>query len=111
MDVDISIGAETLSVHIKDPYRFDASLVKENVKNLENKSGVDLSAYRLDGLIERMVRGVAGCEGGCPSDAKGLVREGFGDFSLSYVEGGILSAEQKLGSGHSLTVKIFPDFS
>lgn len=110
MDVDIGIGGQTLTVHISDPRRFDPSVVTNKVKDLQQRSGVDLAELQVERLIERMIRGVAGCEGGCPADAKGLVREGFGKFNLSYVEGGILSAVQKLKDDQSLTVKVFPDF-
>ena len=57
-----------------------------------------------------MIKGVAGCEGGCQEDKKNLVRQGFGDFTLSYVEGGILTAACKLSNGTPLEVKIFPEF-
>ena len=57
-----------------------------------------------------MIRGVAGCEDGCPSDAKRLVSEGFGGFNLSYIEGGILSAVKTTDDGKEISVRIFPDF-
>ena len=77
---------------------------------LLDEFGIDLKPFNIEDLIPRMIRGVAGCEGGCPSDAMRMVREGFGKFKLEYVEGGILTAVQTLESGKPLEVKIFPDF-
>ena len=110
MDIDVSINKESLSINIDNPHRFDVAQVTENIINFGQQYGIDLSPLKIDRLIPRMIRGVAGCEGGCPSDAKNLVREGFGDFSISYVEGGILTANQVLNDGNPLEVKIFPDF-
>jgi hypothetical protein len=110
MDIDISIGSESLTVSIENPHRFDTSELIKNIGDFGRKNGVDLTELGIDSLITRMIRGVAGCEGGCPSDAKSLVSEGFDDFSISYIEGGILSAVHKLSNGMSLSVKIFPDF-
>ncbi len=110
MDIDVSINKESLNISIDNPHRFDVAGVTENIIEFGRKSGVDLSPLRIESLIPRMIRGVAGCEGGCPSDAKSLVQEGFGDFSISYVEGGILTANQTLENGNPFEVKIFPDF-
>lgn len=62
------------------------------------------------GLIPAMVKGVAGCEHGCPADAKGLVSKGFKDFELQYIEAGILSACRSTGDGRFFYLKMFPDF-
>ena len=110
MDIDVSINSDSLSINIEDPYKFDLSRVTGDILDFGNKFGVDLIPYDMDKLIPRMIRGVAGCEGGCPSDAQSLVREGFGAFKLEYVEGGILTAFNTLENGKPLQVKIFPDF-
>lgn len=110
MDIDIHIGAESLTISVEKPGRLDVSHVDQRVVDFGRKFGVDLNALNMGRLISEMVRGVAGCEGGCPSDAKSLVRKGFGDFTLAYIEGGILSASYKLDDGKSLEVKIYPDF-
>ncbi len=57
-----------------------------------------------------MVRGIAGCEAGCPADAKGFVSRGFRDFTLEYIEGGILSAKAATRNGKTLHIRIFPEF-
>ena len=110
MDIDVRINSESLSISIDNPHRFDLAQVAGNILDFGKKFGVDLSPLEIERLIPRMIRGVAGCEGGCPSDAKNLVREGFGDFSISYVEGGILTANQTLQNGKPFEVKIFPEF-
>ena len=110
MDIDISIGKDSLPVNIENPYKFDLDNIVKNIIDFGNKFGVDLKPFNIEALIPRMIRGVAGCEGGCPSDAMRMVREGFGKFKLEYVEGGILTAVQTLESGKPLEVKIFPDF-
>ena len=110
MDIDISINGESLSVNIENPHRFDVAGVTENIIGFGKKSGFDLAPLEMEKLIPRMIRGVAGCEGGCPADAQRLVREGFGGFSLAYVEGGILTAVHTLQNGSPVEVKVFPDF-
>ncbi len=110
MDIDVSISSELMSINVDNPHRFDMSQHTENILDFGKKVGVDLTPYEVEKLIPRMIRGVAGCEGGCPSDAQSLVREGFGVFSLSYIEGGILTASHKLENGNPLEVKVFPDF-
>ena len=69
-----------------------------------------LTVLILRGLISQMVRGIAGCERGCPADAKEFVHRGFKEFSLAYVEGGILTAKAVIGSNKELSIKMFPDF-
>lgn len=110
MDIDISIGSESLSLNIDNPHSFKVSDVMNDVLNLGNKEGVDFNDLDVERLIPKMIRGVAGCEAGCPSNAQSVVREGFGSFKLEYVEGGILTATQVLENSKTLQIKIFPDF-
>jgi hypothetical protein len=110
MDLDVVIGNESLPVNIENPFRFDVASVMNNIIDFGNKNEVDLIPLQLDELIKRMIKGVAGCEAGCPSDAKSIVRDGFGNFILDYVEGGILTATQVLDNNKNLQIKIFPDF-
>lgn len=111
MDIGISIGTEFLDVNIENPHEFDLTSVLSKIVDFGRSFEVDLTGLKIDRLIPKMIRGVAGCEGGCPADAKGLVRQGFGDFSLSYIEGGILSAVCTLDNGKPFSVKIFPEFN
>ena len=110
MDIDIRINGESMTINVENPHRFDVHKVMDEITGFGKKSGVDLAPYEMDKLIPRMIRGVAGCEAGCPSDAMSVARKGFGNFKLSYVEGGILTAIQKLENDNPLEVKVFPDF-
>jgi hypothetical protein len=110
MDIDISVGNGSLSLNVENPHRFNVSDVMNDIVSLGNKEGVDFHRLDVEGLIPKMIRGVAGCEAGCPSNAHSVVREGFGDFKLEYIEGGILTATQPLENNKTLQIKIFPDF-
>lgn len=110
MDLDIKIDKESLHIEIENPYRVDVPQVSKEIHDFGVRFGVDLKPLDIENLIPRMIRGVAGCEGGCPSDAMSMVREGFGGFKLEYVEGGILTAAQTLENGSPIEIKLFPDF-
>lgn len=110
MDIDVKVDKESLHIEVENPYKVDVTKVTKDIHDFGDKLGVDLSHLNIKELIPRMIRGVAGCEGGCPSDAMRMVREGFGNFKLEYVEGGILTAIQTLDSGKPVEIKLFPDF-
>jgi hypothetical protein len=110
MDIDISIGRESITINIENPHRIDLPEVMRSIVDFGAKKGIDIGELGVERLIPRMIRGVAGCEGGCPSDAKSVVREGFRKFKLSYVEGGILKAVHSSGNGDPLEIKVFPEF-
>ena len=110
MDIDISVGNESLSLNIGNPHRFNVSDVMNDLVNFGNKEGVDFRHLDIEQLIPKMIRGVAGCEAGCPSNAHSVVREGFGSFKLEYVEGGILTATHPIENDRTLQIKVFPDF-
>ena len=110
MDIDVRINGKSLSVAVDNPHRYDIAGIIKDIDSFGKENGVDLAPFELERLIPVMIRGVAGCEAGCPSDAMGVVRRGFGNFKLSYVEGGILTAVQSLENGVPLEVKIFPEF-
>jgi hypothetical protein len=111
MDIDVIIGQSSLSFNIENPHRMDATRIAHEIIDFGKQRSFDLEIFDVERLIRRMVRGVAGCENGCPADAKSLVREGFGDFRISYIEGGILSAIKSLGDGVAIELKVFPDFT
>lgn len=110
MDIDVKINTESLHIEVENPYKVDVQQVSKEVHEFGGKFGLDLKPLDIENLIPRMIRGVAGCEGGCPSDAMRMVREGFGNFKLEYVEGGILTAAQTLENGTPVEIKLFPDF-
>jgi hypothetical protein len=110
MDIDIRINGKSCSVEVENPHRPDMQAIMKEIASFARKNNADLGVYELDKLIPLMIRGVAGCEAGCPSDAMGVARRGFGNFRIEYVEGGILKAAQELDNGDPLEIKIFPDF-
>jgi hypothetical protein len=110
MNIDISIDNESLAIDVENPYKFNIAPFMKSILDLGEKSAVDLIPLKIEKLIPRMIQGVAGCENGCPSNAKSLVRDGVDGFSMSYIEGGILSAVHNFKNGKSFSIKLFPDF-
>jgi hypothetical protein len=110
MVVDMALDDDSLSISIDDPHHADIPALVKRIEEFAVSKSATVRDLDLMGLMPRLIRGIAGCEGGCPADAKSLVREGFGKFDLRYIEGGILSASIKTGSGQTLWIKIFPDF-
>jgi hypothetical protein len=110
MELDIRMGDDTISITIRDPYRPDLSGISDRIRTLLAARGGDGDGPDVDGLIPLMIRGVVGCEEGCPANAKELVERGYKDFSLEYIEGGILQAVSALRDGRVLSIRLFPDF-
>ncbi|KJR43992.1 hypothetical protein MCHI_000109 [Candidatus Magnetoovum chiemensis] len=77
---------------------------------LGSKAGAKLNNNEIESLMQKMIKGVAGCEHGCPADAKSLVYTGFKDYKLTYTDGGILSASCVLKNNETMDIKIFPGF-
>lgn len=110
MELDVSLGNESLSIPISDPFQIDINALAEQVENFIASKGEKIDDIDVKGLIPKMVRGIAGCEGGCPSNALELVDKGFKDFKLAYIDGGILTAKAVIGNGREISFKMFPDF-
>jgi len=110
MELDIRVEKESLSIIIENPFRIDLDALVGRIDNFLAPRGVDSGSLDVRGLLPRMVKGIAGCEAGCPSDAKNVAKKGHKDFKLKYIEGGILSATAELGQGKTLSFKLFPDF-
>lgn len=110
MLLDIIINKESLSVDIENPYQLDIEGIRAQIDAFASDQKADLNGLDIEGLLPNMVRGIAGCESGCPANAQSLVRNGHKNFILEYVEGGILVAEADLGSGGKVMLKIFPEF-
>ena len=110
MELDIKIGSDSLSIPISNPFQLELDSMIETIKNFASLRGIKLDNLDIRGLISKMVKGIAGCERGCPADAKGLVSRGVSDFELEYIEGGILSAKAKTAEGTPIFLKMFPDF-
>ena len=109
MLLDVKIEKESMSIQIDNPFHCDVNGFAGQIEKFAIPKGVDVSEMDLPDLIKKMIKGIAGCEGGCPSDAKGFVRRGFQDFKLEYIEGGILSATANV-DGKNVDIKMFPDF-
>jgi hypothetical protein len=110
MLLDVNINGESIEIDIADPFRYDLDDMYGRIKGFAAAKGADLGGADVKALIPKMIRGIAGCEGGCPSDAKGLASRGHAMFELEYVEGGILTAQTTLGDGANVVLKMFPNF-
>jgi len=111
MEIDITYGGNSLEIELPDPHRLDAADVSSRVAEFLDANGAKgADALHLEELFPRMVRGIVGCEQGCPADAQRLVHEGFHDYSLQYVEGGILKASLEVFDGERLEIRMFPEF-
>lgn len=110
MEISVSIGGDSVSIDVSNPFRLDIPDIVKRMESLASSKGAALNGLGLEELIPKMVKGIAGCERGCPADAKDFVQRGFRNFELAYVEGGILTARAITAEGKELSVKIFPDF-
>jgi len=110
MLLDVTINGESIDIEIPEPFRLDIEGIYVRMEGFASERGVKLEGTEVKELIPKMVRGIAGCENGCPADAKGIASRGHAAFELEYVEGGILTAQTRLGDGASLVLKMFPDF-
>lgn len=110
MEIEVSIGSDSLSLPVKNPHRLDIEEIMHAIEGFACSKGGSLTGLDVRGIMSAMVRGIAGCERGCPADALGVVRRGYEDFRLAYVEGGILTANATMRDGRDLAIKVFPDF-
>ncbi len=110
MELDARLNGRSISIPIADPFHLDLAVITGKIRELAAGQGVSVAGLDVDGLVPMMVRGVAGCEAGCPADAKGIVERGHRNFRLEYVEGGILTAQADMKEGGTLMLKLFPDF-
>ena len=110
MLLDVIIDKDSLPIEIPDPYHPNLDAIVGSIGRFASSKSADLSGMDVRGLVPAMIRGVAGCERGCPANAKDLVSKGFQRFDLEYVEGGILTATASAGSDRSFCLKMFPDF-
>jgi len=110
MLLDVTLGKDSMSIDIEDPFHADIDLLSEKIKEFTVSRNVSLDDIDVRGLIPKMIRGIAGCEGGCPANALDFVDRGFRNFELKYIEGGILSAKVDIETGKSLQLRMFPEF-
>lgn len=110
MEIDVSLAGDSLPINVENPHKMDTESVVSRIGEFLRQKGVSHEKLALTELLPKMVRGIAGCEGGCPANAQSLVRKGFRDYRLEYIEGGILTAKYEVSPGTSLEIKMFPEF-
>jgi len=110
MELDIRVGTKSLAIPIENPFRLDMDSIMKQIEQFAASNDAPLNSLDIRGLLPRMVKGIAGCEAGCPSDAHRVVSQGHQNFKIEYIEGGILSATARIEPGKNLAIKLFPDF-
>jgi len=114
MDIEISYGSDSLYLEVGNPHKMNSTKVAQQLAGFLQQNRVDEGSIKELSLVEllpKMVRGVAGCEAGCPANAYSLVRSGFLKYKLEYIDGGILTAKHSVSSSADIiTIKVFPDF-
>ena len=110
MELDVKIETNSISINITNPFHLDMEDIIKKINEFAISNSADIDGLDIKGLIPKMVKGIAGCEGGCPANAKRLVENGFGNFKINYIEGGILSAEANTKNGKVLRLKMFSHF-
>ena len=110
MELDISIGTKSLAITINDPFHLDMDSIMARIDSFLAAQEAVMEGLDIRELLPKLVKGIAGCEGGCPADAKNLVSRGYKNYRLEYVEGGILQAQVTSKNGKNISLKMFPDF-
>lgn len=110
MELELSMNKKEVSITIDNPFRPDLAVIVNRIDQFLLSQGAKLNGLDVRGLLPHMIKGIAGCEAGCPADAQRVVSRGYENFSLQYIEGGILTATAKLAEGGLLSLKLFPDF-
>lgn len=110
MVLDVTINDASVSVQIDKPYQPDLDTIYSEIQRFASSKETEIEALDVKGLILKMIRGIAGCEHGCPANAKDLASTGYKGFKVQYIEGGILTAHIITGDEGILYLKMFPDF-
>ena len=110
MVLDVIVNEASVSLQIDAPFQTDIEVLSSQIERFASSKGTDITALDVRGLIPKMIRGIAGCERGCPANAHDLVSKGYKGFDMQYVEGGILTACIMTAEGSVLSLKLFPDF-
>jgi len=108
--LDVIINDASVSVQIDRPFQPDLVAINSQIERFASSKGTDIVDLDVRGLISKMIKGIAGCESGCPAKAKDLVFSGYKGFDVQYIEGGILTARIMTRDGSILYLKMFPDF-
>lgn len=110
MELDVSMDNDSLSIPVDNPFHLDLDLIGGMIEDFAASRGARLDGLDIKGLLPGMVKGIKGCEAGCPANAMDFVSRGFKNFELAYIEGGILIAKAVTEDGKALSIKVFPDF-
>jgi hypothetical protein len=110
MELDVKAAGKSLSIPIDNPFHLDIDATVKQIETFLAAQGSPANGLDIRGLVPKLVKGIAGCEGGCPADAKSLVSRGYKNFKLAYIEGGILEARAVTENGSNVAIKMFPDF-
>jgi hypothetical protein len=110
MELDVKVAGKSLSIPIPEPFKLDLEALAVRIEAHLSSQGAATSGLDIRGLVPKLIKGIAGCEGGCPADAQNLVSRGFSNFKLAYIEGGILQAQAKTENGMDISLRMFPDF-
>ncbi len=110
MELDVKVADKSLSIPIPDPFRLDVEAAVARIESFLTAQDATATGLDLRGLLPKLIKGIAGCEGGCPADAQSFVSRGFTNFKLAYIEGGILQALAKTKEGKDVSLRMFPDF-
>jgi hypothetical protein len=108
--LDVIVNDASVSFEIDAPFQADTEVLSAKIERFASSKGADIRGLDVRGLIPKMIRGIAGCEHGCPANAHDLVSRGYKGFDMQYVEGGILTARKMTAEGTVLSLKMFPDF-
>jgi len=109
MVLDAMIDGDSLTIDIADPFHPDLVALVSRIGQFFHSKGADISGLDVSELILGMIKGIAGCEKGCPADANGIASRAFKGFELQYREGGFLSAHALLRNDRHFYLKMFPD--
>ena len=110
MELDVKVAGKSLSIPIADPFRLDLEALVGKIESFLSSQGSETTGLDFRGLVPKLIKGIAGCEGGCPADAQNFVSRGFTNFKLAYIEGGILQAQARSADGKEISLRMFPDF-
>jgi hypothetical protein len=110
MLIEVVVHESTISIPVTNIFHVDLDAIQKKIEDIARAQEVNISMLDLRGLFPAMIKGIAGCEQGCPADAKSLIRRGYQGFDLHYIEGGILAAKATTPHGYHVSVKMFPDF-
>lgn len=110
MKLDVILEKDSMSITIDDPFHYDIDAVTGKIGTFLLSKSMHVDTSEIKALVPAMIKGIAGCEKGCPSDAKRLVSRGYENFELEYIDGGILSAKARTENQKVFSMKLFPDF-